>query len=159
MPNMPVLRRRRGAEPDRSTVRYDPWRELEEMHERIGRLLDDPFGGLQEIWDSAWSPAVDVEETDDAWVVEAELPGVARGDVTVEVRDNELAIEGEVKERERKGIVRRRTRRTGRFDYRLTLPGEIDPDSVEAGLHEGVLTVRIPKPERARAKRIEIRGS
>jgi HSP20 family protein len=65
-----------------------------------------------------WAPPVDLEETDDVWVVEADLPGVRKGDVTVEVRDGELAIHGEVRERERTGILRRRTRRTGAFDYR-----------------------------------------
>jgi HSP20 family protein len=158
MPSLPVLRRQRG-EPARAPARWDPWRELEEMHDRMGRLFDDSFAGLPDLGAVAWSPAVDVEETDDAWLVEAELPGVKRGDVTVEVRDGELAIHGELKERERKGILRRRTRRTGRFHYRLALPGEIDPDTVDASLEEGVLTVRVPKGERARPRRVEIKGA
>jgi HSP20 family protein len=102
---------------------------------------------------------VDIEETEDAWVVEAELPGVKKKDVNVEMRGPELIISGEVKERERKGILRRRTRRTGRFDYRVMLPGEAEPEGIDASLHDGVLTVRVPKPERTRPRRIEVKAS
>lgn len=106
----------------------------------------------------AWSPLVDVEETEDAWIVEADVPGAKRDDITVELQGDELAVHGEVKERERVGILRRRTRRTGQFDYRVRLPGDVDEDGIEAGLDGGVLTVRVPKSERARRRRIEIRG-
>jgi HSP20 family protein len=105
-----------------------------------------------------WSPPVDVEETEDAWVVEADLPGVKHDDVDVQVRDSELIVTGEIKERERKGILRRRTRRTGQFEYRVTLPGETDADNVEASLDGGVLTVRIPKAARARPRHVEVKS-
>jgi HSP20 family protein len=149
------------ARPDRPASRpapWDPFRELEELREQIDRLLADvgTRPGLQAT--AVWSPPVDLEETDDAWVVEADLPGVKKRDVTVEVRDSELAIHGEVKERERTGILRRRMRRTGQFDYRVTLPGDVDDEHIEAELHDGVLTVRIPKPARAQPRRIEVRG-
>lgn len=100
------------------------------MRERMDTLFDDLLGGGPLEAGGRWSPPV--EESDDAWVVEADLPGVKEGDVTVEVRAQELAITGELKERERKGILRRRTRRTGQFDYRVTLPGELDAENVEA---------------------------
>jgi HSP20 family protein len=103
-----------------------------------------------------WTPLVDIEETDDAWIVEAELPGVGRDDVSVEVREPELVITGEIKERERRGILRRRARPTGRFEYRVTLPGPIDSEGVEATMADGVLTVRVPRPEQARPHRIEV---
>ena len=128
------------------------------MHERMGRLLEGNLGDLGGLGEGAWSPLVDIEETDDAWIVEADLPGVKRGDVEVELRDGELAISGELKERERRGLLRRRTRRTGRFDYRVTLPGEFDADAIDASLEHGVLTVRVPKPQRAQPRRIEIKG-
>jgi HSP20 family protein len=102
-------------------------------------------------------PLVDIEETEDAWIVEAEVPGVKSEDVNVEVRGSELAISGEIKEREREGILRRRTRKTGEFDYHITLPGEADADRIEASLNDGVLTVRIPKPERERPRRIDVK--
>ena len=150
---MALPARRSSSAPDR----WDPFRELEELHTRIGQLMESSWPGASDTTAGIWSPLVDIEETDDAWLVEAELPGVKQDDIDVEVSDSELAISGELKERERKGILRRRTRRTGRFDYRVTLPGEADAEHIEASLNEGVLTVRIPKPERARRRRIEIK--
>jgi HSP20 family protein len=138
--------------------RWDPARELEELHSRMGQLMGSSLP-LPAIADGGvWTPAVDIEETEDAWIVEAELPGVKREDIDVELRDSELAITGEIKERERKGILRRRTRRVGRFEYRVTLPGEADPERIEASLHDGVLTVRVPKPERSRGRHIEVKS-
>jgi HSP20 family protein len=153
MPTLPVRRERREALP----ARWDPIREMEDMRERMDSLFEQVLGGTP-LAGGVWSPPVDLEETDDAWVVEADLPGVKKGDVSIEVRDNELAIQGEVKERERSGVLRRRTRRTGQFDYRVTLPGEVDADNVEAQLNDGVLTVRVPKPERAKPRRIDVKG-
>jgi HSP20 family protein len=132
---------------------WNPFRELDDVHERMSKLLESSVGDGQV---TSWVPAVDVEETEDVFLVEAELPGVKRDDVTVELQNNELMIHGEVKERERTGILRRRTRRTGRFDYRVVLPGEVDADNVEANLQEGVLRVKVRKTEHARPRRIEI---
>ena len=78
-------------------------------------------------------------------------------DVNVEVRGSELAISGEIKERERKGILRRRTRKTGEFDYHITLPGDADAENIDAELRDGILTVRIPKPEQERPRRIDVK--
>jgi HSP20 family protein len=129
------------------------------MTERMRRMLDQTFGGLA--WPSpvetgGWSPSVDIEETDDAYVVEADLPGVKAKDVSIELVGNELAITGELKDRERKGALRRQTRRTGRFEYRVTLPDHVDADKIEARLNDGVLTVRAPKSERAQRRKIEL---
>ena len=141
--------------------RWEPLREFEQVTDRMRRLLDQTFGGFD--WPSAlmetggWSPNVDIEESDDAYVVEAELPGVKRDDVSIELVGNELAITGEVKERKREGALRRQTRRTGRFDYRVTLPDHVEADRIEANLTEGVLTVRVPKSERAQRRRIEVK--
>jgi HSP20 family protein len=132
---------------------WNPFRELDDFHERMSKLLESSVSDGQV---TSWVPAVDIEETDDAFLVEAELPGVKRDDVTVELQNNELMIHGEVKERERTGILRRRTRRTGQFDYRVVLPGEVDADNVEANLQEGVLRVKVHKMEHARPRRISI---
>ncbi len=155
MADLPVRRERRDVLP----ARWDPLREMEDVRQRMDRLFEDALSGTPLATGGVWSPPVDLEETDDAWVVEADLPGVKKGDVTVELRDNELAIHGEVKERERSGILRRRTRRTGQFDYRVSLPGDVDADDdIDAQLKDGVLTVRIPKTARAQPRRIEVKG-
>jgi HSP20 family protein len=151
---MAIQPRRSASRPER----WEPLRDIDEVADRMRRMLDETFGG----WPSqlaeaaAWSPAVDIEETDDAYVVEAELPGVRREDVDIEMVGSELTITGEIKERERKGVLRRQTRRVGRFDYRVTLPNDVDADRIEANLKDGVLTVRVPKAERAQRRRIEI---
>ena len=135
----------------RQMQRWDPLRELADLHERLDRLVEP--GGAP----AAWTPPVDIVETDDAWIVEAELPGVDRKDISIEMRDSELEISGEIKERERQGILRRRTRRVGAFNFRVTLPGHVNADDVEATMEDGVLTVRIAKPQNARPHRIEVK--
>lgn len=153
---MPLPVRRRESLPQTREL-WDPFREIADLQQRMSQLMDSVWssGGLAE---AVWSPLVDIEETEDAWLVEADLPGVKKGDISIEVSDSELSITGEIKERERKGVLRRRTRRTGQFEYRVTLPGESDTENIDASLNEGVLTVRIPKPERAKSRRIEIKS-
>ena len=152
-------RRRTGA-----PERWEPFQEFEQVTERMRRMLEETFGGFGR-WPSllpetaGWSPLVDLEEHDDVYVLEAELPGVKREDVDIELVGNELAITGEVKEKERTGVVRRRTRHTGRFDYRITLHEKVEAEQIEASLAEGVLTVRVPKSERAQRKRIAVKES
>jgi HSP20 family protein len=152
-----ALSARRPATTNPQMERWNPLRDLEELYATTGQVMEN-------IWSNApvsgaiWSPPVDIEEAEDAWIVEADLPGAEQDDIDVEVRDNELTITGEIKERERKGILRRRTRRVGHFEFRVALPGGVDPSQVEANLHGGVLTVRVPKPERARSGRVEIKS-
>ena len=138
----------------KGTADWNPFREFEDLARRMNHLYESALDGLP--GGGAWSPAVDIEEVDDAYVIEAELPGVKRDDVDVELREQELTISGELKERERVGVLRRRTRRTGRFDYRVSLPSDADPEHVDASLHDGVLTVRVPKNADARPRRIPI---
>jgi HSP20 family protein len=158
---MTLAERRREASPQQQR-QWGPFNELEELQDRTINLLENVWsgaglsGGLAD--PRLWTPLVDIEETDDAWIVEAELPGVRRKDVNVEVRDSEVVISGDIKERERKGILRRRTRKTGEFEFRVTLPGPTNPDAIAADVKDGVLAVRIPKPEEARPRRIEVSG-
>ncbi|HET6173942.1 MAG TPA: Hsp20/alpha crystallin family protein, partial [Gaiellales bacterium] len=106
------------------------WATIEQVPERMRRMLEQTLGSfvspalLSEA--ATWTPLVDIEEEDNAYVIEAELPAAKREDVNIELLGNELAITGEIKERERKGIVRRKTRRVGQFDYRVTLPSHVD---------------------------------
>jgi HSP20 family protein len=140
---------------------WEPLNELEQVTERMRRMLDQTFGSFG--WPASaeargWSPLVDIEEADDAYVVEAELPGVKREALNIELIGNELTITGKVKEREHKGALRRQSRRTGRFAYRVALPAQVEGDNIEARLADGVLTVRVPKAERAQRKKIEVRS-
>lgn len=141
-----------------------PAAELDQLTDRMRRLLDQTFGRAAapgRLTDAVgWVPAVDIEEQDDAYVIEAELPGVKREDVTIELLGNELTISGEVRQRERKGLIRRQTRRVGRFEYRVVVPDQVAAaEEIEATLHDGVLTVRLPKSARTERHRIEVKAS
>jgi HSP20 family protein len=105
----------------------------------------------------AFTPPVDIEETDDAYVIEADLPGVKREDIDIELAGNELLVTGEIKQRE--GKFRRRTRRVGRFELRVALPDGVDGGKVDAKLDHGVLTVRVPKAEKAQRRKIDVKSS
>jgi HSP20 family protein len=136
--------------------RWEPFADLEQLSERMRRMLEQTFGGAVPSDREGWMPLVDIEEQDDAYVVEADVPGVKREDVKVEQFGNELLISGEVKERERKGALRRQTRRAGRFAYRVALPESVDGDKIEAKLKDGVLAVRVPKSQRAERRQVEV---
>ncbi|MGR6963497.1 Hsp20/alpha crystallin family protein [Geodermatophilus sp. URMC 61] len=138
--------------PSRSTARWDPFRELDELYERVNTLWQSGLTGALD----HWSPLADVEEADDAYTVELDLPGVAREDVDIQLDDRRLTVSGDIEEKERKGILHRRTRRVGRFHFSVTLPGDVDADNVSAQLHDGVLTVHVPKAAQARPRRIAI---
>ena len=145
-----------------ATERWEPLRELDQVTERMRRMLDQTFGGfglqplLTEV--AGWTPPVDIEETDDSYVIEAELPGVKEKDVDIEHVGSEISVTGEIKERDRKGVLRRQTRRTGRFEYRVRLPEQVDAEKIDANLEGGVLTVRVPKSQRAQRRRIEVKS-
>ena len=139
--------------------RWEPFQELEQLHEQMGRLMESVWAPVVGGNGGSWIPLADIEETDDAWVVEAELPSVDRDDINVELRDNELVISGEIKDKQRKGVLRRRTRRTGQFEYRVALPGHPKEKGIQADLHDGVLTVRVPKGEQERPRRIDVKAA
>ncbi|MEV5412865.1 Hsp20/alpha crystallin family protein [Thermopolyspora sp. NPDC052614] len=151
---MSMLIHRRGRE----LGRLSPMREFEDLYERLGQLVSATMGEMafpREGTDMPWVPFADVSETDDAYMVEADLPGVPKDQIDVQLSDRELCITGEVREEERE---RRhlRTRRTGRFEYRTLLPGDVETERVDARLRDGVLTVTIPKAQAAKPRRIEV---
>jgi HSP20 family protein len=150
---------RRPSQPAALAERWDPARDLGDLHQQMERIMGEILTGAVPGDGAIWEPPVNIEETDDAWIVEAELPGAKQEDVNVEVRENELVVAGEIKEKERKGILRRRTRRVGQFEYRVTLPGDVDAERIDASLDHGVLTIRVPKPERTQPRRIQVGSS
>jgi HSP20 family protein len=156
---MALSTRRPDRSPGSPASSWGPLQELELLQNRMGRLLHGAWPDAGPAGTVPWVPAVDVEETDDAWILEAELPGVKRSDVNVEVLDGELAIHGELVERERKGVVRHRTRRVGRFEYHVTLPRDVDAGAIDASLQDGVLTLQIPRPRDADPRRIVVSAS
>ena len=165
MAALPV--RRSGRNP--STL-VNPSREFEDIYDRMGQLMSFAFGdlGLQRPGNAPWSPLADLSETEDAYVVKVELPGVGKDQIDVQLQDRELVVSGEVPEQDQDGQDggqnggrrhrHRSTRRTGRFEFRAWLPGDVNADGVNAQLSDGVLTVTIPKSEAAKPRHIEIVG-
>jgi HSP20 family protein len=136
-------------------LRWDPFADLRELNERMQRLAEQ---GTLPVTTAAGmlTPATDVIETDDSWIIETELPGVDPDKVTIELSDNELVIRGDIEERERRGFLRRQGRRMGTFEYRVSISGDVDVDQIDAVMNNGLLTVKIPKPQPARPRRVEI---
>ncbi|MFF4745015.1 Hsp20/alpha crystallin family protein [Streptomyces chengbuensis] len=155
---LPVRRHRSGGTMERPLGwARNPLTEFDELLTQMSGLLESTVGGAAPA--VAWTPLADVTETDDAIVVEIELPGVKSKDIDVEANGQELVISGEIKEKERKGVLRRSTRRTGAFEYRLRLPGDVDAEKVTAEMSAGVLTVTVPKAEVAKPRHIQITES
>ena len=102
------------------------------------------------------APLVDIEETDDSYLLEVELPGVRQEDVDLLVDQGRLRLTAERRRRERVGFLRHRTRTTGRFHLDVHLPAPVLDDAVSASLDHGVLTVVVPKAEQARRRHIPI---
>lgn len=132
--------------------RWNPWPELfAVVPPRLGQLLDP-------MWhhDEGYAPGDMVEETDDAFTIELDLPGVAKDDITLDVTGRRVSIHGQRTEKEATGILRHATRVTGTFSYELGLPAPVDEAAVTAALTDGVLTVRLPKADSAKTTRIPI---
>jgi HSP20 family protein len=136
-------------------ARWEPFREIEQLQEATAQLQGSTWSGAAAADAPIWSPLVDIEESEDAWIVEAELAGVDSEDV-VELSGSKLAITGEINEHGRLGTVRRRERHMGRFDYRVTLPGATDREGVEARLGDGILTVSVPTAVQSRPRDVEV---
>lgn len=149
---MTLPARRNDSSPSVGSV-MDPFAELDRFHRQLTEFLDRSWRPWT---DTTFVPPADVEETDDSFVVEVELPGVKREDVDVELLGRRLTVHGERKERERVGVLRRRTRRVGEFHYEVVLPSDVTDAEVDAKFADGVLTVTIPKPERERARKIKV---
>jgi HSP20 family protein len=141
-------------------VKWDPAREIDTLQVDMNRLFDSFFGrrDANQAATRNWVPAMDLAETEDQLVLRADLPGLGRDDIDIEVKDNVLTISGERKaEHERKGEGFHRVERSfGRFSRSLGLPRGIDAKSVTASFENGVLEVRMPKPEERKATRVEI---
>ncbi|MGG7569313.1 Hsp20/alpha crystallin family protein [Streptomyces sirii] len=155
--NLPI-RHRHGGLLERGFPWQEPTAEFEDLFERMNRFMESLSLTPSSIERMTWAPLADMHETDDTYKVECELPGMKREDIEVEITEHDLRISGELKEREREGVLRRRGRPTGRFEYRALLPADVKAEEVQAALSDGVLTVTIPKAQAAKPRHIEIKG-
>jgi HSP20 family protein len=142
---------------------WDPMKELSALQGRVNRVLEDTFGTplhrAEQPGAGTWAPAVDIFETASEIVLKAEVPGIARDQVHVEVDDGVLSLRGERKfEKEVKEENYHRVERVyGAFHRSFTLPDSVDPDKVRAELRDGVLEVRLGKREQAKPRQIQVK--
>ena len=145
-------------------VRWEPFRDLVSLQDRMNRLFDESFRGVgragaEEDWAlGAWAPAVDIYEQDGNIVLKAELPGIDPKDVDVRVENNVLTLRGERKfdDEVKKENYHRVERAYGAFSRSFTLPTVVDTEKIKAEFKDGVLRVTLPKKEEAKPKQISI---
>jgi HSP20 family protein len=142
-------------------VRWDPFRDLVGIQDELNRLFGRTFTGGESMRPSAtgaWMPAMDVFERDDAIVAKLELPGIEPNDVEVAVEDATLTVSGtrEFASETNEENYHRVERRYGSFSRSIALPQTADVEKVSARFDKGVLTIEVPKSERAKPKKIEI---
>lgn len=133
-------------------VRWDPFEEMNRLHDHF-------FGGVERTAQAAFRIAVDIREDEDAFVVEAEVPGLTAEDVSIDVEKNVLTLGGERKAEleEQEKNYRRVERRYGSFSRSFTLPETVDDQDITADLKDGVLTVRLPKREAPTPRQISVK--
>ena len=142
-------------------VRWEPLRELTTLQNEMNRLFssafDTPTGGNGNTM-RRWMPAMDLVETDEYFVLTADLPGLTENDVNIEVDDRVLTVSGErkAKHESTKDGYHRVERAFGSFSRSLTLPKGVNAEAVEAAFEHGVLEIRIPKPEQPKPRKISI---
>src|SRR5687767_11464164 len=143
-------------------VRWEPFRELAALQNEMGRWMNQLAGGVGAPpgngQSSTWLPAVDVWETDAELVLSFDLPGIPEDKIAVELEDNILTVTGERERTQEHSTDRfyRFERRYGSFSRSVTLPTGVSEDSIQADYKDGVLEVRVPKPEEQKPKRIQI---
>ncbi|HZO65162.1 MAG TPA: Hsp20/alpha crystallin family protein [Kribbellaceae bacterium] len=142
---------RRGNEAEAA----NPISEFDRLTQQLSQLFDQqwPSAGGPE----GFTPLADVEETDDAYLLEIELPGVKKKDIEIDIEGRRVVISGERPAQRRTGWLRRQARSWGRFRYEIVLGTDIDEDGVEATLQDGVLQVRVPKSAAGRRRRISVK--
>ena len=144
-------------------VKWDPFGDVEELQNRINRMFEDSFGRARdpenEMSSCAWRPPVDIYETEDGIVLAAELPGVGKENISVEIKENILTLKGERtanRNMQDKNIYRQE-RCFGTFQRSFTLQHNIQPKLIKATFKDGVLEIEIPKPEAKSPKQITVK--
>ena len=143
-------------------VRYNPYGEMTAMKNRINRMFSEPYWLTRRMDDDTdmgmWNPVVDLYEKDDHFVIKAELPGVDKKNISIDLKDRVLTLSGErsyendVKEES----YYRRERSYGKFQRAFTLPADVDSDKIKAEFKDGLLQIEVPKPEEQKPKQVTI---
>ena len=144
-----------------SVARWDPFRDLLSIQDEMNTLFNRAYGersGESEQRQRSWAPALDIAEQKDAYVVQVELPGVKPDELEITLEDGLLTIQGERQftQESTEQQFHRIERRYGRFRRSITLPTQVQADAIEASFEDGLLTVRVPKAEEAKPRKINV---
>jgi HSP20 family protein len=143
-----------------TVVRWDPFRDLITLQDRMNRLFDESMRGARPADEgtTSWSPAVDIYETENEIVLKAELPEVNQKDIDIQIENSTLTIQGERKPDTtiKQENYHRIERATGRFNRSFTLPSLVDQEKIKAEYKDGVLRVELPKREERKPKQIKV---
>ncbi len=141
-------------------IRWRPLGEIDSFRREMDRMFDNFFGRETEVSESSltWYPSVDIKETKDDFVLTAEVPGMSKDDIKINISENTLTIKGEKKEekKEEDHNFHRVERRYGAFQRSFTLPNQIQGNKVKASYKDGILTIAMPKKEEVKPKEIPI---
>ena len=143
-------------------VKWDPFRELEDVTNRLNRIFGQPLArsesGQNMLAVADWAPSVDISETDSAYLIKGEIPGVKKEDVKVTIQDGMLTIQGERRqEKEEKGKKFHRIECSyGSFARSFRVPSDADESSVKAEFKDGMLNVTLAKSEKAKPKSVNV---
>jgi len=142
-------------------IRWDPFRDLATLRERMNRLFEEAYtsrGEEKDLVASTWNPSVDIYETENALVMKAELPGIDENDIELKIEDSTLTLKGDRKfEKETKEENYHRIERSyGSFYRSFTLPRNIDQDKIKAECENGILKVTLPKKAELKPKKVKI---
>lgn len=147
--------------PETRTRNWDPFTEMERLSRRLERLFEDILPVRREDGqiERVWAPSVDVYETDKAFMVEVDLPGLNKEDVQITVENNTLTITGERKWKKeiKDENVHRQERFYGKFVRSFVLPENVDRDNISASFENGVLTIEIPKKDKEDRRVVKIK--
>jgi HSP20 family protein len=141
----------------RPAVRWlpaEPFAHFEDIHRRMNQLMRELT--TPSVPGERWTPAVDIEETDDEFVIEVDLPGATAGDVILEWTDRSLTVRGRIPARKHTGVLHQHTRRTGPLCHTIALPGRVLGDTIVATLTHGVLAIHATKAQPGPSRRIYI---
>ena len=139
-------------------TRWDPFQEMLNLRRTVDRLFDN-IGPEREWSQTIWGLALDVVENKDEFVVKASIPGINPDDLDISYTDDTLTIKGEIKSDHeiKENQYQLRERRYGSFARSISLPTKVKGDAIEAAYQHGVLTLRLPKAEEVKPKRIAIK--
>ena len=139
-------------------VRYEPWSMLDQLRKEMERVVERSGAETGSVVTSDWTPAVDIKESDNAFTIIADIPGVDAKDIEVHMENGMLTIKGEreSEKKEEKEGYKRVERSYGSFYRRFTMPDTANPDKIAAKSKNGVLEITIPKHEKVQPRKIAV---